>query len=722
MNIDLTETFRTEAGELLAELEAALLVLETDPGESGEIGRLFRCLHTIKGSGAMSGYGEIASFAHKLEDILEVLRTGNVTVGGKLIDLVLSAADLIQTMLDDPDPRLSNKRADEILAALGELLAPFSSLANSAQPPGQPPHPVPEQLFCTNPREQLFSESSPVATYRILFRPNRDIFNRGVNPALLLKDLLSLGACRITADVDAVPDLWEMDPEECYTSWDIIVSTPADINALKDVFIFVEDDCELKIETICESSSLEDLPRKRLGEMLVQRGDATPEQVSRVLGKQKRLGEMLVDEGVVTPGKVRGALMEQQHLSEILEKKKERSEQLTASVRVPAAKLDSMVDLVGELVTVQASLRQLAKSKKFPELRLIAEQVDRLTSELRDNTMSLRMLPIGATFNKFSRLVRDLSAELSKEVVLTTEGSQVELDKTVIERLQDPLVHIIRNSIDHGLEAPEKRLSRGKNRKGTLHLSAQHSGAYVLVKIADDGAGLDPEAILARGIEKGLVQPGSQMSEKEIFSLIFAPGFSTAKQVTSVSGRGVGMDVVKRAIDSMGGSIEIFSPRGLGTTITLKLPLTLAIIDGLLVKVGEGYFVLPLSFVEECIELTRQEAAKDNGRHLTFIRHNLVPYIRLRDLFSTEAPPPPVEQIVIARTCEGKIGFVVDKVVGQHQTVIKNLGKLYRNVRAVSGTTILGDGTVALIVDIPKIVDSLVLKEIAQEGGALAPH
>ncbi|MGC9196857.1 MAG: chemotaxis protein CheA [Syntrophobacteraceae bacterium] len=721
MNNGLTETFRTEAGELLAEFEAALLVLETAPGESGEIGRLFRCLHTLKGSGAMSGYGEIASFAHKLEDVLEVLRTGNVTVGAKLVDLVLSSADLIQTMLDDPDPLLSNKRADEILAALRELLVPFTSSPKSAQTPAESDR-EPQELSCANPCEQHLPDSSPVTTYRIFFRPNRDIFNRGVNPALLLQDLRTLGTCRITADVDAMPDLWDMDPEECYTSWGIILSTPADINALKDVFIFVEDDCELKIETICENSNLEDVPRKRLGEMLVETGDATPEQVSLVLGKQKRLGEMLVEEGVVSPGKVRVALMEQQHLSEIVEKKKDRGEQSTASVRVPAAKLDSMVDLVGELVTVQASLRQLARSKKFPELRLIAEQVDRLTSELRDNTMSLRMVPIGATFNKFSRLVRDLSAELSKEVVLTTEGSQVELDKTVIERLQDPLVHIIRNSLDHGIEAPEKRVSRGKNRKGTLHLSAHHSGAYVLVKIADDGAGLDPEAILARGIEKGLVQPDSQLSEKEIFSLIFAQGFSTAKQVTSVSGRGVGMDVVKRAIDSMGGSIEICSPKGLGTTITLKLPLTLAIIDGLLVKVGEGYFVLPLSFVEECIELTRQDAAKDNGRHLTFIRHNLVPYIRLRDLFSTDAPSPPVEQIVIAQTSEGKIGLVVDKVVGQHQTVIKNLGKLYRNVRAVSGTTILGDGTVALIVDIPKIVDSLVLKMTTPEGGASAPH
>lgn len=707
MNDSLMETFRIEAAELLSELEAALLVLEVESGDSTAIGRVFRCLHTIKGSGAMAGFDDIAAFAHGLEDALDSVREGKGAVTRELIDQVLAASDLILSMLDDPDPAASRKRTKQIIAALAELLPAADSSKDSAQAHA-------DTCNCGNEASgaQVFAGNSEFSTYRIFFRPNGDIFSRGINPAPLLKELCDLGQCQTVACVDAVPDLQELDPEECYTSWNIILSTPADLDAIKDVFIFVEDECELKIDLIGEQSSLEDLPPKKLGEMLVERGEVTPGQVDEVLSKQKRLGQLLIDEGVVSPSTVQAALMEQQHLNVIREKKSEPREQPSASVRVPAAKLDSMVDLVGELVTVQASLRQLSRSRKIPELRMIAEQVDRLTSELRDNTMSLRMLPIGATFSKFNRLIRDLSQELEKEIVLTTEGSEVELDKTVIERLHDPLVHMIRNSVDHGIETPEIRAASGKSTKGTLHLSAEHSGAHVLVKIADDGAGLDREAILARGIERGLVQPNSELSEREIFSLIFAQGFSTAKEVTSVSGRGVGMDVVKRAIDSLGGSIEVFSQKGTGTTITLKLPLTLAIIDGLLVKVGDSNFVLPLTFVEECVELSPQNAAGNNGRQLVFIRQKIVPYIRLRDLFSIGGQPPPIEQIVISETSDGKVGFVVDKVVGEHQTVIKNLGKIYRNVNAISGSTILGDGTVALIVDIPKIVNSLVLEEV----------
>ncbi|MDR3566564.1 MAG: chemotaxis protein CheA [Syntrophobacteraceae bacterium] len=708
----LMETFRIEAEELLSELEAALLVLETASEDSSAIGRVFRCLHTIKGSGGMAGFDDIAAFAHEIENVLESVRKGDVPVTRDLIDRVLSAADLIHTMLEDPDPEASRIKSKEIIAALGAIILPAGSPRESG---GEVREKLSKESRCAGqegPVEKIGLDGSKLTTYRIFFRPNGDIFTRGVNPCLLLSELSGLGECQRVACVDALPDLDEINPQECFTSWNIILSTPEGIDAIKDVFIFVEDDCELTIEPIGDHASLQDLPPKKLGEMLVERGDLTPEQVEEVLGKQKRLGELLIDEGVVSSGQVQAALMEQHHLHEIREKKKDPREKTAASVRVSAEKLDSMVDLVGELVTVQASLRQLALSKKIPELRLVSEQVDRLTAELRDNTMSLRMLPIGTTFGKFNRLIRDLSQELGKEISLTTEGSEVELDKTVIERLHDPLVHMIRNSIDHGVETPEVRVACGKDRKGTLRLSAEHSGAHVLVKIADDGAGLDPEAILKRGVERGLVPHDGELSQREIFSLIFAQGFSTATEVTSVSGRGVGMDVVKRAIDSLGGSIEISSLKGAGTTITLKLPLTLAIIDGLLVKVGDCHFVLPLSFIEECVELTAQEAGKNNGRQLTVIRQKLVPYIRLRDLFSINGESPPIEQIAIAETSDGKVGFVVDKVIGQYQTVIKNLGKIYRNVKAISGTTILGDGSVAPIVDIPRIVNLLVQEEI----------
>jgi two-component system chemotaxis sensor kinase CheA len=413
----------------------------------------------------------------------------------------------------------------------------------------------------------------------------------------------------------------------------------------------------------------------------------------------------LVDEGFVSQDKVEAALAEQKHVNELQEKQK--IEQAVATIRVAADKLDKLVDLVGELVTVQARLTQKANTSNAPELLVISEEVERLTEELRDNTMSIRMVPIGATFSKFKRLVRDLSQSLQKEIELSTEGAETELDKTVIEQLNDPLVHIIRNSIDHGIESPNEREAAGKPREGMLHLSARHSGANVLVEISDDGNGLDSELIRSKAVERGIIQSDAALSEKEIFNLIFEPGFSTAKKVTGVSGRGVGMDVVKRTIDLLRGSVEIMSEKGTGTTITLKLPLTLSIIEGLLVAIGSNFFVLPLSSVEECLQLTHEDIARSHGRHIANVRGEITPYIRLREKFGIKGHMPDIEQIVITEVDRTRIGFVVDSVIGQYQTVIKSLGRVYRDVDGVSGATILGDGSVALIVDLNHLVHSV---------------
>jgi len=355
----------------------------------------------------------------------------------------------------------------------------------------------------------------------------------------------------------------------------------------------------------------------------------------------------------------------------------------------------------------------------IPEFLSIAEEVERLTVSLRDNTMSIRMLPIGTTFGNFKRAVRDLSSELGKEIELTTEGAETELDKTVIERLSDPLVHLIRNSIDHGIETPEVREAAGKPRCGTIHLSAVHSGAHVLIRIQDDGAGIDTGAVRAKAVEKGLIAPEAAPSDKELYALMFLPDFSTARKVTNVSGRGVGLDVVKKAIDALRGTIEISSARGAGATITLKLPLTLAIIDGFLTKIGSEHFIFPLSSVEECIELKR-ESVKSNSRHLVNVRGHMVPYIRLREKFTVEGDTPEIEQIVIVGEDGHRVGFTVDTVVGQHQTVLKSLGAFYKGVEGISGATILGDGTVALILDLPKLVGAAEREENAVTGGGSA--
>ena len=700
------ETFREEARELLAELESALLDLEKTPDDDDLVGRVFRSMHTIKGSGAMFGFEDIASFTHNVETVYDRVRNREIAVDASLISLTLSACDQIRRMVETPGESTAEDEAaaKRISAAFQELLpAAGGSVSPTPVPPVAAGGGTPEK-------------AAENITYRIRFRPHHDIFASGTNPLLLLKELCGLGRCTIAANTSEIPPLAEIDSEACYTYWDVVLTTRRGINAIKDVFIFVEDDCDLKIEIIDRGVVAEtDTDYKKLGEILVERGDLSTNDLEKVLSAHKRIGERLVDSGVLAPEKVYSALAEQQHVREV--RRERKTTETMASIRVPAERLDTLVNLVGELVTVQSRLSQTASSLLAPELTAIAEEVERLTDELRENTMSIRMLPIGTTFSKFNRLVRDLSSELGKDITLITEGAETELDKTVIERLNDPLIHIIRNSIDHGIERPEIREAAGKQRQGTVRLSAEHSGANVLIRISDDGAGLDAEGIRAKAVEKGLIAPDAAPEDKELLSLIFAPGFSTAAKVTSVSGRGVGMDVVKRNIDALQGSIDVVTERGAGTTITLKLPLTLAIIDGLLVKIGEASFILPLSSVDECVELTEQQIADAHGRHLANIRGEIVPYIRLRERFGIGGARPAIEQIVTAKVDGQRVGLVVDQVVGEHQTVIKPLGRVYRGVEEASGATILGDGKVALILDVPQLIRGAELTEKAAIEG-----
>ncbi|MEE4136539.1 MAG: chemotaxis protein CheA [Desulforhopalus sp.] len=387
-----------------------------------------------------------------------------------------------------------------------------------------------------------------------------------------------------------------------------------------------------------------------------------------------------------------------------------------SSVRVPADRLDQLVNRVGELVTVQARLSQAAASRDDSDLLAIAEEVERLTAELRDTSLNMRMLPIGTTFSKFKRLVRDLSNELGKKIEMKTTGAETEIDKTVIEKLNDPLVHLIRNSLDHGIEAPEVRQGIGKPSCGTVLLAAAHSGDSVEIVIKDDGKGIDREAIFAKGVEMGLAHADAQLGDSEVFNMIFAPGFSMAKEVTGISGRGVGMDVVKRAIEALRGSIVIDSTKGVGTTITIRIPLTLAIVESLLVGIDQDTYALPLSIVEECVELSREDIARAHGRHLINVRDQIVPYVPLRIAFGIKEQPPALQQVVITNVNGHPVGFVVDQVIGQHQSVIKTLGRMYRDVRGISGATILGDGSVALILDINHLANRAEQEESSMSG------
>jgi two-component system chemotaxis sensor kinase CheA len=677
------EVFIQEANELLQELEESLLELENNTEDIDIVARIFRAMHTIKGSGAMFGFENIAKLVHDVETAYDMVRNGELKVTKDMLDFSLKACDIVKEMLDDPEMKPECSRSVEIL-----------NFFRSCQGKDEPVKPSGGKA------EGKDEEHGEELTYRIRFRPGKNMLLQGVNPELLLFELQEMGESKIVAHTSDLPPMKDLDPEACYTFWDIILTTTKTENEIRDVFIFVEDESEITINIIDDFATQEE-GYKRLGEILIERGDVSAEEINKIMAERKQIGEVLIEKGLVKTEAVRSALEEQKHVKEMRAKK--AAAETSSSIRVSSEKLDSLVDLVGELVTVQARLNQHANHEGNQEINKIAEEVERLVWELRDNTMSIRMLPIGSTFSKFKRLVRDLSKDLGKQIELVTEGADTELDKTVIEKLGDPLVHLIRNSVDHGIELPHEREAAGKSPKGRILLSAKHSGDSVLIQISDDGKGIHKETILNKAISKGVIPEGAELSDRETYELIFAAGFSTAEVVSNVSGRGVGMDVVKRNIESLRGTIDINSEYGFGTTITLKLPLTLAIIDGLLVQIGSQFFIIPLSIVEECIEFSKKMQKSPNGRKIIKVRDDLVPFVQLRDFFDITEEKPDIQQIVITELEGKRIGFVVDNVIGDHQTVIKSLGKAFRDIECISGASVLGDGSVALIVDIAKI-------------------
>ena len=701
-----TSAFTEEAYELLSELEDSLLELEETPTDMELIGRVFRAMHTIKGSGAMFGFDEVAKFTHEVETVFDLCRSNVLPVTKALIDLTLSARDQIRAILDASQggAPADEEQANRIIAGLRGLT------------PGGDTSATPAQKQASTGR--VVSEG-PHA-YRIRFEPNAGIFSYGTNPLLLLNELRDMGECRVVALTDHLPTLEDLNPEECYTQWEIFLTTTESENTIRDVFIFIEDDCTLNVRLLDPESDSPDngfletegTGTKKLGEILLERGDIKEKDLQNALNP---LGDRLVSSGAVSASKVRAALTEQKVIQE--RQQQTKAPDTSAVVKVPSSKLDVLVDLVGELVTVQARLSQTSALVGDQTIQLISEEVERLTAELRDNTMSIRMLAIGSTFNKFKRLVRDLSTELGKQIELTTAGADTELDKTVIDQLNDPLVHIIRNSIDHGVELPADRQAVGKPLVGQIHLSAVHSGTSVLIQVRDDGKGLDANKLRDKAVEKGVISPDAVLSDNEAYQLIFAAGFSTAEKVTSVSGRGVGMDVVRKSIEGLRGTIETQSMLGVGTTITLKLPLTLAIIEGLLVRIGEEHFVLPLAAVEECVELSEKDITDARGRHVINVRGEIVPFVRIRERFEILGERPKIEQIVISDVNGKRVGFVVDAVVGQHQTVIKSLGSDFQHSDEFSGATILGDGTVALLLDLGRMVRYVEMQETEEVGG-----
>ena len=687
MAVDLSrfqESFFTESAEHVETIESGLLALEQRPNDLDLLNRIFRGAHSIKGNAGMFHFTAIAELTHKMENILDDLRNEKMPVTPHIIDVLLRALDGLKNLLDAAQ---GGEAADEaaIHVLEGELDACQKGRPASAQ-------------------EGAFAETGPqafplqAATWRrvqIDWSALPELFQRGMDPAQIFKELHELGMVKtLHVRTDGLPALDALDPERCYLGWRVELETDAPIAQIEEVFAFVRDGSEL---AIIDCAPKKPEPYKRVGDILVEEGVVTPEQIAESLAKQKPLGQILVEEKKASPQQVHQALQKQQQL-----KKNE-----VASIRVDTEKIDKLINLVGELVITQSMITDLSEKFTLAQLPVLQEritQLERNTREIQERVMSIRMMPIGSAFHRFPRLVRDLAGKSGKQIQLVMSGEETELDKTLIEAIGDPLTHLVRNSADHGLELPEERVAQGKPERGTIRLHAYHDGGNICIAVEDDGRGLNREKIIKKAVEKGIIADGSNMSDEAVYQLIFRPGFSTAETITDVSGRGVGMDVVKRNIEGLGGSVDIQSTMGKGSRLTLKLPLTLAIIDGMTVRVGQDNYIIPLIAVTESIRPKPNELQRIVGKgEVVNLRGEWVPVVKLYEAFALtpDFTDPSQALLVIVEADGRRLAVLVDELTGQQQVVIKSLEQNFRKVEAISGATILGDGQVALILDVP---------------------
>ncbi len=706
------QTFVVECRELLEQMEEALLIVEQATEDPEIINAIFRAAHTIKGSAGMFGIDHIVVFTHAAESVLDKVRSGDIAMNSALAALFIEAHDHLSVLVehvaeDNEPPEETDNHGKNLINQLEACLG----LEEAAM--AQPDNPVPAIHDPQLEREQ--SEAVGTDLWHISLRFGPEVFRIGMDPFSFVRCLSSLGSIvELVTIIDAIPAAEEMDPETCYLGFEISFDSEADKLAIDNIFNFVRSDCLIRILPPHSKASeyqrlIQELPEEemRLGEILVKCGTLTPEELDNILRiqsahgdePQRPIGEVLVEQQLVSPPVVEAALEKQKQISD--HKKSEAN-----LIRVDAEKLDQLINLVGELIIAGAGTNMIARRAGMAELIESTATLSRLVEEVRDSALALRMVQIGATFNRFQRVVRDVSKELGKDVDLVISGAETELDKTVVEKIGDPLTHLVRNSMDHGIESAELRIARGKPAKGTLKLNAYHDAGSIVIEVSDDGGGLNKEKILNKALERGLVSEGANLSDKEIYNLIFEAGFSTADAVSNLSGRGVGMDVVRRNIQALRGTIDLDSVEGQGSTIRIRLPLTLAIIDGFMVGVGNAAYVIPLDMVIECIELRAWAKDEGDGQYLN-LRGEVLPYRRLRDHFDMDGDMVQRENVVVVRYGERKAGLVVDKLLGEFQTVIKPLGRLFKGEKSIGGFTILGSGEVALIVDVPGLMGQI---------------
>lgn len=719
MNLDSAlATFIAESRELLQQMEDALLHIEQAPDDADTVNAIFRTAHTIKGSAGLFGLDGIVSFTHTAESVLDKVRSGELHIDAELAALLLQAGDHIGILVghvagegvaDDE----SRRRGEELTAALQAYLGGRRQAA---------PLPAAGQADARGTLRQ--EGGGPVETdnWHLSLRFSPDVLRNGMDPQSFIRYLGTLGRIvHIVTLTDAIPRAAEMDPEACYVGFEISFESEADKAAIDSVFEFVREDSTVRILPPHSRHSeylqlIREMPEEemRLGEILVRCGTLTRAELEQALRSQEQsaeqpprpIGEVLVEQNMVRPVVVEAALEKQKQAKDNKDGKGGNS-----LIRVDAQKLDQLINLIGELIIAGAGAGLIARAAGNSALLEATSTMSRLVEEVRDSALKLRMVQIGSTFNRFHRVVHDVSRELGKNISLVISGAETELDKTVIEQIGDPLLHLVRNAMDHGIEASGVRLARGKPAQGTLRLNAFHDSGSIVIEVSDDGGGLSKEKILKKAVARGLVGESDNLSDREIYNLIFEPGFSTADQVSNLSGRGVGMDVVRRNIVALRGSVDLDTVEGEGTTVRIRLPLTLAIIDGFLVAVGKASFVVPLDLVVECLELSAEDRRAASERNYVALRGQVLPYLNLRDMFGIEGDRARRENLVVVQHGGMRIGLVVDYLQGEIQTVIKPLGRMFNQVNGIAGSTILGNGEVALILDVPALARQMTLAE-----------
>ena len=671
--------FIEEAIDLINELETTLLTLEKSPLDKALIEQIFRAMHSLKGGSSMFGFTKMDKFTHHLESMYDLVRNNKLHISPELFDITYTAIDHLKKLAATGEEQNEkfNLENEQLIQRIVRIIS------NNTKTPSNIVNTI---EHVQNP---FTIGTEQAVTYYIYFQPNEDLLKTGSNPLFIVDEISHLGKCIVFPRTNRIPDIEMLDTSKCFIYWEIFIATSIDITALQDVFIFVENKCSITIEKISEDNLIENVDFIEKIDVLLQKCSQFEipaiKQIINTLQQTKKIEQFSLS-----------LKSKKQNIS--------KENHQISSIRVSSDKLDMLMNYVSELVTTQARLSLFAEHNNSAELTAIAENIEKISRNLRDNAFSICLIPLDSVLTRFQRLVRDLSAELNKEVAFVIEGAETELDKTIVENITDPIMHILRNSLDHGIEDAKERKRLKKPIQGKILLKAFYSGANVIIKIQDDGAGIDINNIKNKAISKGLISKDAVLSRRDVFDLLFLPGFTTATKVSDVSGRGVGMDVVKRKITELRGEVEISSELGKGTSITIKLPLTLSIIDGLLVKIAGIQFIIPLSVVLRifAVKHTTIEKAFNNFIVLDEMRY---PFYYLRNEFEINIDKSTaMEQIVLVNYEGASIGLAVDSIIGQYQAVLKPLGKLYKHQELISGASILGDGTIALVFDTNKII------------------